>query len=43
MKPRQQLDQRGLDLAACCVWSLVTKNQSENEGLGLGEYAQRLL
>lgn len=43
MKPRQQLDQRGLDLAAYCVWSLVTKHQHGIEGLGFGEYAQRSL
>lgn len=43
MKPRQQLDQRGLDQADFCVWSLVTKHQSEIEGLELGEYALRSL
>lgn len=34
MKPRQQLNQRGLDQAVYCVWSLVTKHQSETERHG---------
>lgn len=29
MKPRQQLNQRGQDQAVYCVWSPVTKHQSE--------------